>query len=364
MNHKLLTRTECNVLRGLAIIGIFLHNYCHWLRPMVKENEYQFFQHNVDGLMDTLLNADIYLPMQLLSFFGHYGVPIFLFLSAYGLSMKYGETTVGRTDFIRYHFLKLFRMMIVGFVAFTMLDAITPGAHHYHVADIIAQLFLVNNLMPEPDHVIWPGPYWFFGLMLQLYTVYILLLHRRHWTWTVGLIVVCVGVQMAFAPESSELNWYRYNFMGGMLPFGLGLLYAQFASRWTWLNSLRSLEWLGLALVLTLLIYTLSLGFATWTFAPIAVCAAGVCWARWLSLTPWLSWVTNALAWMGGISAALFVCHPITRKIFIPISHHGDLYAGLLLYFIASLCLAWLFRDLFRKVPNPSLRKKSTPTQS
>ncbi len=41
MDKPLLSRTECAALRGLAIIGIFLHNYCHWLGPMaVKENEY------------------------------------------------------------------------------------------------------------------------------------------------------------------------------------------------------------------------------------------------------------------------------------------------------------------------------------
>ena len=50
----LLTRVECDALRGLAIIGIFLHNYCHWLRPVVKENEYQYFQRNVDKLYQVL----------------------------------------------------------------------------------------------------------------------------------------------------------------------------------------------------------------------------------------------------------------------------------------------------------------------
>ena len=37
--------TEALALRGLAIIGIFLHNYCHWLNPVVKENEYTYSQH-------------------------------------------------------------------------------------------------------------------------------------------------------------------------------------------------------------------------------------------------------------------------------------------------------------------------------
>lgn len=37
MNQSILSRNACNALRGLAIIGIFLHNYCHWLGPIVKE---------------------------------------------------------------------------------------------------------------------------------------------------------------------------------------------------------------------------------------------------------------------------------------------------------------------------------------
>ena len=89
MNQNILSRSACNALRGLAIIGIFLHNYCHRLGPIVKENEYQFFQHNADWLLLVMANPDINLPVHLLSFFGHYGVPVFLFLSAYGLVMKY-----------------------------------------------------------------------------------------------------------------------------------------------------------------------------------------------------------------------------------------------------------------------------------
>ena len=159
MNQNILSRSACNALRGLAIIGIFLHNYCHWLGPIVKENEYQFFQHNADWLLQVMANPDINLPVHLLSFFGHYGVPVFLFLSAYGLVMKYEAkphlsadqqaqmySISGRKQFwsiswreplrfIRYHYLKLFKMMIVGFIAFTMIDYIsgsTPlrGAGH------------------------------------------------------------------------------------------------------------------------------------------------------------------------------------------------------------------------------------------
>ena len=62
-------------------------------------------------------------------------------------------------------------------------------------------------------------------------------------------------------------------------------------------------------------------------------------------------WLQSGLVWVGGVSAALFVCHPITRKIFIPLSRQGDYYAGLLLYVVASLALAWFFRELMKRIP-------------
>lgn len=229
----MLTRTECSAMRGLAIIGIFLHNYCHWLGFAVKENEYTFTMSKASDLMQALAQPDLNLPIHLLSFFGHYGVPVFLFLSAYGLVMKYekrGALSPKQTNvmpFLKHHYVKLFKMMIVGFVAFTMVDAITPGSHKYHVMDILGQMFMFNNMMPDPDHVIWPGPYWFFGLMMQLYIVYRLLLWRKGDVYALLLIAVCWAMQAFCDPEGDTLNRVRYNFMGGVLPFCAGLLYAR-----------------------------------------------------------------------------------------------------------------------------------------
>ncbi len=90
-----------------------------------------------------------------------------------------------------------------------------------------------------------------------------------------------------------------------------------------------------------------------WTFVPFFFCLLSVLVADLLQNISWLSSIYKVLEWMGCISAALFVCHPITRKIFIPISRQGDIYAGLLLYIISSICLAWLFTQLMKKIPNP-----------
>ena len=357
----MLSRTECNILRGIAIVGIVLHNYCHWLRHIVQENEYQFNQHNVDWFHNIITHSFNELTIfHLLSFFGHYGVPIFLFLSAYGLVIKYETTnnienqpTVYR--FLRFHWLKLFRMMIVGFSAFILVDAITEGQHHYKVIDIVAQMGLFNNVLPNPDDIIWPGPYWFFGLMIQLYIVYRLFLYRRHWAWNVMLIVLCFAIQLSCEPESEALNRWRYNFIGGMLPFGFGVLYARYAHTWTTATNL-------VAFVLSLFaILLMSFNYITWYFVPLVICVASITFVRLLS---WIEGVVgnkyfsvmNVLSWVGSISAALFVCHPITRKIFIPISRGGEYWTGLLLYVISSLCLAWLFKELMKKIPSPKLK--------
>ena len=62
------------------------------------------------------------------------------------------------------------------------------------------------------------------------------------------------------------------------------------------------------------------------------------------------------MMWFGAISSALFVVHPVTREIIIPMSYRGQVYTGLIVYVVASILLAWLFKLAFRYIPKPKLR--------
>ena len=347
----LLNRAECSALRGIAIIGIFMHNYLHWLRPMVKENEYQFHEHNADRFWFFLTHPDQDLIYHLFSFFGHYGVPVFVFLSGYGLYLKYESgTTESRNDgiweFMKSHYKKLFPMMFLGFAVFAMVDWLTPGRHHWTWDAIIEQLTMTINLFPDPDHRIWPGPYWFFGLMMELYLVYRLLLYRRHWGWNVGLIICCMAIQALCwnDPEGDAINRIRYNFMGNMMPFGIGLLLARMNRNYG-ITELRSY---GIAafLLSVAAVVLMSMNFWTWLIIPLFVVIAHIGFIKMLSSIPAGDILVRGLAWVGGISAASFVCHPITRKIFIPISHRGDILDGLVLYIVATIMLAMIFKKI------------------
>ena len=195
MNKQLLSLAESKALRGIAILGIMLHNYCHFLRFAVKENEYTFNPGKPMQLLDRLMAPDQYLFVHILSFFGHYGVPVFLFISGFGLVCKYEQKTPQRVPaapFIGYHYAKLLRLMFLGYIAFAVVSYLHPhGYHGYDVGRVVAQLLMYINILPNPDHIIKPGPYWFFGLMLQLYIVYRLIIYRRPTANVLILIAVC-----------------------------------------------------------------------------------------------------------------------------------------------------------------------------
>ena len=177
--------------------------------------------------------------------------------------------------------------------------------------------------------------------MMQLYLVYRMVLHRRSSTWALVLVILCWAAQAWCAPEGDTLNRVRYNFIGGVLPFCAGLLYARHGRQLTH----------GSLIVMTVLsgaaVFFFSFNFQLWLWAPLFVCTFAV---GLVKLTPKV--VCERMAWLGGISAAIFVLHPITRKVFIPISRHGDVYTGLLLYVVATVALAWFYhrtRQLYHK---------------
>lgn len=353
MNKELLSIAQSKALRGIAILGIILHNYCHFLGFAVKENEYTFTAAKPQAFFDRLFTLDSNLFVHFFSFFGHYGVPVFLFISGFGLVAKYEQSTERRVPavpFIGFHYAKLLRLMFLGYIGFAVVSYLHPhGYHGYTIGRVVAQLLMYINLMPDPDHIIKPGPYWFFGLMLQLYIVYRLALYRRSSWLTVAFIAVCWALQAVFYPDNDPggeiLNRIRYNFIGGMLPFGAGVLYARHG------RTLPSWAYGAVVTLSAIAVCAGSLWFSSWLWVPLFVVTGAVATVKLLP-----SWCVKACVWVGAVSSALFVVHPITREIIIRMSYRGHVYSGIAVYLVASFLLAWLFKIIFRYLPKPTLR--------
>ena len=55
------------------------------------ENQHVYYPERNKELINSVLEFDSGLFLDLISHYGHYGVPVFVFLSGYGLDMKYGK---------------------------------------------------------------------------------------------------------------------------------------------------------------------------------------------------------------------------------------------------------------------------------
>ena len=130
-----------------------------------------------------------------------------------------------------------------------------------------------------------------------------------------------------------------------MLPFGLGVLYARYG------KSLSPWAYLAVAAVSAVAVFAGSYAFQAWLWVPMFVVTGAVATVK---LIP--GGALKPLVWFGALSSALFVVHPVTREIIIKMSYRGQVYTGLLVYIIASILLAWLFKLAFRYIPKPRLR--------
>lgn len=385
----MLSRTESSALRGIAILGIILHNYCHFLGFAVKENEYKFDAERPMQFLDKLFSLDSDLFIHFFSFLGHYGVPIFLFISGYGLVKKYeaqpqpkGEAhpqplPKGRA-FIKKHFLKLFRLMIIGYLLFIGVYLLrhSDGAQVYSWDRVLTQLTMtINFLYFDPDHIIKPGPYWFFGLMLQLYALYILVIHRWRSKWLLlALALGSVVLEACFVGSQDWLNYVRYNFIGGLLPFCMGVWMARKeipirptpsppcregaitpVPKDSASQSIGML--LGWVVISAFFVLFGSLNYWTWLLVPAFVVTGAIATVKFLIackgfLSP-LSSLLSPLSWLGSISAMLFVMHPVMRELIIGHYRKVDIYGGIFIYLLSSVALAMLLKWILRYIPKP-----------
>ena len=325
----------------MAILSIILHNYTHWMHGAIFENEFMYQSWHVSKLLDYLSHPDGRLPLQFFSFFGHYGVVIFVFLSAYGLEKKYGRTTkeVRPLPFIWTHYLKLLSMCIVGYAAYLLLNALYESYPPTLIYGILSQLSMLSNLNIFSHNTYAPGPYWYFGLMLQLYVVYRFFFFRRSWGIIIGAILLSFMAQAISIPDSIVIDWLRHNFVGSILPFGLGLLYARYEEQ----LQPRKMVYGVIAVISIVLVFTTNLSFIPWLTTPIFACTFGI---SCLQLLP--KSLNKPLAWIGGVSAAIFISHPIVRQLSLALANklHLSPYLSVFTFLIGALLVGAIFQPI------------------
>lgn len=333
--RKKLSLSDVAVLKGIAIVSIVLHNFCHLLPGCAKENEYTFSAERTYRFLDLLQHGES-VVLNIFSYAGHYGVPVFLFLSGYGLVKKYEQGNgkeLGFLSFVWYNVRKLWWLLGLGLCLWICSDLYLHQGHWgHHWYNVLQMVTFTGNLFPETDLLL--GPWWYFSLTMQLYVVYRLFLYKRGWVSLTLVVCLCIGALLLAArvhfPLHFDLfNYLRYNFVGWMIPFALGVSMAR-----TGLYYSKSYT-----VVCLLMLVACWFDETSWLFSPVFVVLAV------LPCVEMSGGWRRGFAYMGSLSAYLFVVHPIVRPYFLNMAGAGwSPYLCVALYFVVSLCVAILYR--------------------
>lgn len=332
-----LSKQECNALKGMAIIFIFIHNYCHLLTNAPTENEYSWSIERTYKFY-TAFPGDFF--VSLFSFFGHYGVPIFVFLSGYGLARKYSLIEMQKIfmfDYLKKHYLKLFKLMFPGLILYQAVSLILSGRFdNLSVVSFVAQILFINNLIPTCFSAIVPGPYWYFGLTMQLYVLYLLMCRfgfLKKWI----LLAMCLLALFLSKEHHNMTVWLKYNFIGSFLPFLLGLYFANnYKSQ---VFELKRMIALLIMISSLFLLFLLEFNFYTWVFACVPILCFSICFIKSFGKS-----VIKCLATVGKVSHLVFVIHPIFRSVlfFMQQSNILKWQSALMIYIVLTLGSSFL----------------------
>ncbi len=238
------TKEEGLRLRGLAIVVIALHNFTHLIRPLPAENEFNFRPERFASFMSGLLEHPEDFWRLFFSYFGHYGVEIFIFLSAYGLTRRLVGSPSRYAEFLKRRILALYPTVIVCGALFLVYESVRIGAPTVLTEKslpLVGQILLVSNFIRGAvfDPI---GPWWFLSMIFQFYLLFPFLL--RGFRSGGGRFLILVSFT-ALLMEMIFNDWLlvrtgvsvNYTVIGYLPAFSLGMWAAergefQFSAAW------------------------------------------------------------------------------------------------------------------------------------
>lgn len=180
-----ITKEQTNIFKGIAIVIITLHNYLNMLPPKLGVNEFHFNPQLLISYFEySLINPTEVLTL-LFSYFGHYGVAVFIFLSAYGITASLDKKIPPYINFITKRFYKIylpFLLIVFLFLALAFAKSMLQGEPELLwykptndvLESILYKILLISNFIP--DEAFKPiGPWWFVSFIFQFYLIFYLI---------------------------------------------------------------------------------------------------------------------------------------------------------------------------------------------
>ena len=228
---------DTTILKGLAISAIVLHNFFHAVSP-AGENEFKFHPGSFAVFLGTVRHP-LLAVQAVFSFFGYLGVPVFIFLSAYGLSKSHWDDGDSWHQFMAGRIRKLFPVTALVILPWMLGNVLQTGVQPF-LHTVVPQIaFMLSGLSPLVPGLGLPpvGPWWFIPFILEFYAVFFVLRRLTKefgWPGLVVLAILGMAVTTVAAPPLAHWKINLYETPLGRLPsLCLGIAAARYSFRVT-----------------------------------------------------------------------------------------------------------------------------------
>ncbi|RAJ16338.1 acyltransferase family protein [Olleya aquimaris] len=338
----MLTKTDTLLLKGLGILAIVFHNFMHRIPPVYLENEFYFDATIFSNYLSRFTTHPEHIFQYLFSYFGHYGVQLFIFLSGYGLMIAYKNKLNSFWQFISTRLIKLYPAFLLAVLCIVVLKHMVLNAPFNTDAalNIVYNITFTANWIPNAWYTL-SGPFWFYSMIFQMYIIFYWLVKYCKITtkmlWVVLLLSYVVIFTFGVYFEQLKLSVYL-NFIGNLPVFVLGMILAKIKFDF---NKISKLVW-----VLALVIFILGqYNRYFWYVSQIAFVTLFL--ITYNILKPYCNTKTlkNALLFTGKLSMYLFVVNGFMRTpwLYLLKNNNSEWFPYLLLVFhIVSVFIAAL----------------------
>jgi peptidoglycan/LPS O-acetylase OafA/YrhL len=346
INH--FSKEQTAILKGVGILLIVLHNFFHNLTPVIGENEFSFSNEIFWNFYRTLQASPENVLRALFSYFGHYGVQVFIFFSSYGLTRKYYQKPLIISQFLANRINKIYFSFLLCVVVYILLGLVKaefiPDEKVLYWDSLLWKVLLVSNF--TPGQALMPvGPWWFMPFIFQLYALYPWLLSRYQKQGYKFLILVSLTAILL----ESQINAYlitrhlniNYTVFGYLPLVCLGLFFA----------SQDKIKIPVLSVWISLLLFILgNFNMYAWIFSNVVLTIIAL--AASTTLFKFLlhhAYTAQFLMFFGNISFYLFMVNGFLRT---PFHHIAEIYhcwwidnlAALASLLFSSLCAYYFSR--------------------
>jgi peptidoglycan/LPS O-acetylase OafA/YrhL len=319
--NTILEIKDTTIIKGIAILLIICHNFFHWLKPIMGENEFSFNLEFSQNFIESLISNPLNFLQYILAFAGHYGLQLFIFISGYGLTVRYAYKVYSYKGFIKKRLVKLYPVFTIALLGLLVYKFIifNNELNSEVFIDFILRYTLLANLIPKEVFVL-NGPFWFYSMIVQLYLLFPLLLFiiKKNIKYLYLIAVLTFLIVLVFNQHLSGLNFSLfYNFIGHLPVFVFGIVYA---FKGDLIN--KHLKWMSFVAIIILGLSIYNIYF--WHLSYLAFLVLFLSVHLFLKKIRFPKVLSQFIVFTGGLSYYLFAVHGFLRTPWVYLANKAD----------------------------------------